>query len=78
MIEAARYRNASDAELLHLIRLAPPGEADGAAGELFGRYRQRVYAWCRRYVRDHEQALDLAQDVLLTAWRSLPKVPSDR
>lgn len=71
MIETARYRDASDAELLHLIRLAPPGEADVAAGELFGRYRKRVYAWCRRYVRDHEQALDLAQDVLLSAWRAL-------
>jgi RNA polymerase sigma-70 factor (ECF subfamily) len=71
MNEAVRYRNASDAELLRLIRLASPCEADGAAVELFGRYRQRVYAWCRRYVRDHERALDLAQDVLLTAWRSL-------
>lgn len=71
MNEAVRYREASDAELLRLIRLAPPGGADGAAGELFGRYRRRVYAWCRRYVREHEQALDLAQDVLLTAYRSL-------
>lgn len=71
MNEAVRYRNASDAELLRLIRLASPSEAEGAAGELFGRYRMRVYAWCRRYVRDHERALDLAQDVLMTAWRSL-------
>lgn len=42
-----------------------------AAGELFGRYRIRVYTWCFRYVRDHEQALDLAQDVLLNAYRAL-------
>ncbi len=70
MNEAARYRQATDAELVGLIRLAG-GEADGAASELFGRYRGRVYAWCRRYLREHEAALDLAQDVLLTAYRSL-------
>ena len=41
------------------------------ATELFGRYQSRVYAWCRRYLRDPEEALDLAQDVLLAAYRSL-------
>ncbi len=42
-----------------------------AASILFGRYRRRVHVWCHRYVRDPEKALDLAQDVLLNAYRTL-------
>lgn len=42
-----------------------------AAAELFGRYQRRIYLWCYRYVRDHEQALDLAQDIMLSAYRNL-------
>lgn len=62
--------SATDADLVELIRAAGPA-AEAAAAELFGRYQGRVYAWCRRYRRDHDGALDLAQDVLLAAWRSL-------
>jgi RNA polymerase sigma-70 factor (ECF subfamily) len=62
--------SATDAELVALIR-ADGDRSASAAAELFGRYHGRVYAWCRRYRRDPDQALDLAQDVLLTAWRSL-------
>ena len=61
---------AGDAELVVVIRGGGPA-AEAAATALFGRYHGRVYAWCRRYRRDPEQALDLAQDVLLAAWRSL-------
>lgn len=70
-------RNAADdipdEALLDRFRRAPDS-ADGrrAAGELLGRYRGRVYAWCFRVVGDHDRALDLAQDVLLKAWRALP------
>lgn len=42
-----------------------------AASVLLGRYRERVYVWCLRYVRDHERALDMAQEVLLGAYRRL-------
>jgi RNA polymerase sigma-70 factor (ECF subfamily) len=35
------------------------------------RYEQRVFAWCYRYARNREQALDLTQEVLTRAWRSL-------
>ncbi len=42
-----------------------------AASILIARYRRRVYLWCFRFVRDRERALDLAQDVLLSAYRSL-------
>jgi len=48
----------------------PAGRA--AASELLGRHRRAVYLWCWRYVRDHDRALDLAQDVLLAAYRALP------
>lgn len=70
MMYGADMPRACDAELVATIRAGGPA-AEAAATELFGRYQGRVYAWCRRYRRDPEQALDLAQDVLLAAWRSL-------
>ncbi|MFN8178066.1 MAG: sigma-70 family RNA polymerase sigma factor [bacterium] len=50
-----------------------PSAAEGreAAGELLGRYRSRVFAWCWRRAQNREQALDLAQDTLLRAYRNL-------
>lgn len=42
-----------------------------AAARLLGRHQQRVYLWCRRRVREHEPALDLAQEVLLRAHRTM-------
>ncbi len=63
---------ASDEALLAQIRGDPAGnDGRAAASELFGRYRQRIYVWCYRYVREHERALDLAQDVMLSAYRAL-------
>jgi len=64
------WSRVGDAELVAAIRGGGPA-SEAAAAELFGRYHGRVYAWCRRYRRDPDQALDLAQDVLLAAWRSL-------
>ncbi len=58
------------ARLAQRDRAGPEGQR--AASELFGRYQQRIYLWCFRYTRDHEQALDLAQDVMLSAYRNLP------
>ncbi|HPF69830.1 MAG TPA: sigma-70 family RNA polymerase sigma factor [Candidatus Krumholzibacteria bacterium] len=65
-----RFSAWEDADLVALVKGEGP-DAEAAATELFGRYQGRVYAWCRRYTRDAEQALDLAQDVLLTAFRRL-------
>ena len=63
----------ADEELLERFRRAPESdEGRRAAGSLLGRYRGRTYGWCSRMVTDHEQALDLAQAVLLKAWRALP------
>ncbi len=65
-------RSLSDEELLRVAQ----GEGHDAAGhpaasELLSRYQRQVYLWCHRMVRDHERALDLSQDVLLSAYRNL-------
>jgi RNA polymerase sigma-70 factor (ECF subfamily) len=62
----------TDRELLDRVRESP-GAAAGraAAGELLKRYRRPVYLWCFRYVREHERALDMAQDVLLAAYQRM-------
>ena len=61
----------SDEALCALARGADGASARRAATALLGRYRERVYRWCYGRVRDHEEALDLAQDVLLGAYRGL-------
>jgi RNA polymerase sigma-70 factor (ECF subfamily) len=62
----------TDEDLVHEARADPESpRSREAVCELFGRYRKRVYIWCYRYMRDHERALDLAQDVLLNAYRAL-------
>ena len=64
----------TDEDLLDRFRREPNGPAGRqAAGELLARYRGRVYTWCYRVVGDHERALDLAQEVLVKAWRALPR-----
>lgn len=63
----------SDLDLLHRAVADPEGRRGRqAASDLLERYQRRVYLWCFRHVRDHERALDLAQEVLVKAYRSLP------
>ena len=63
-----------DEELVRRVQEGRDGAAGrAAAATLFARYQQRVYHWCCRYVRQHDQALDLAQDVLASAWRALDR-----
>jgi RNA polymerase sigma factor (sigma-70 family) len=61
-----------DGELLRRVLADPHGEpGKRAASALLGRYQDRVYLWCFRLVRNHEQAMDLAQETLLNAYRRL-------
>ncbi len=61
-----------DSEDLLCIAEAPQSEqGQAAADRLLKRHQQRVYVLCMRYLQDHEQALDLAQDVLLTVYQKL-------
>jgi len=63
----------SDQELVAVVQGDHGGaRGNAAANELLGRYRRRAYLWCLRIVRDHELALEMAQESLLLAWRSLP------
>jgi RNA polymerase sigma-70 factor (ECF subfamily) len=65
--------DAPDEALVEEARRNPQGAAGrAAASELFRRYQRRIYLWCYRYVRDPERALDLAQEVMVNAWRALP------
>jgi hypothetical protein len=48
---------------------SPEGRA--AVEALFSRYDTRVYHWCMRLARNHETALDLAREAMLTALRDL-------
>jgi RNA polymerase sigma-70 factor (ECF subfamily) len=62
----------SDDDLLRVARNDPDeGRRSAAAGELLRRYRDAVYLWCLRYTRDPERALDLSQEVLVTAWKRI-------
>ncbi|HUK62314.1 MAG TPA: sigma-70 family RNA polymerase sigma factor [Dongiaceae bacterium] len=63
-----------DDDRLFEIAVRDPGSVAGreAASRLLGRHQRQVYLWCRRYVREHERALDLAQEVLLSAYRAMP------
>lgn len=61
----------SDEQLWTLAQGSPSALTRQAATELLGRYQERVYRWCYGRVRDHELARDLAQDVLVNAYRGL-------
>jgi RNA polymerase sigma-70 factor, ECF subfamily len=73
MSNPLRDANASSDRELVARATADPDSPDArqAAGTLLRRYRRTVYAWCFRYVREHERALDMSQDVLLSAYRRL-------
>lgn len=73
-------RQAGDADfaLVTAYQRDPTGEAGRrAASELLGRYRERVLVWCWRVVGDREAALDLAQEVLLSAYGRLEDYEHD-
>jgi RNA polymerase sigma-70 factor, ECF subfamily len=48
-----------------------------AFDELAVRHRRAVYQLCYRFVNNHEDAADLAQDVFLRAYRAMPRFKGD-
>jgi RNA polymerase sigma-70 factor (ECF subfamily) len=64
--------SSDDSELLRVVRSdGDPARRRDASSALLLRYRDAVYAWCLRYTRDHDRALDLSQDVMVTAWEKI-------
>lgn len=44
---------------------------------LVARHQRAVYRLCYRFVNDHEDANDLAQEVFLRAWKAIPRFRGD-
>lgn len=61
------------ADDVELVRLCLDGDTD-AYGELVRKYQGAVYATAYYYVGRHGAAEDIAQDSLLAAYRSLPRL----
>ena len=68
------WQKLSDDELVAIAQ----GRGDAAqrrraASALLDRYRGHVLRWCRRFRPEGEEAIDLAQEILLAAYRNLPQ-----
>ncbi len=62
----------TDDQLLDYFLADPRGQRGREAVEdLLGRYHGRVFQWCRGYVRDPDDALDLAQEAMINAYKGL-------
>jgi RNA polymerase sigma-70 factor (ECF subfamily) len=69
---ATRGQEGDDRVLVETYQRDPRSDAGRrAASRLLARYRERVLIWCWRVVEDRELALDLAQEVLLSAFGRL-------
>ena len=68
----------SDEELIQRYKSdAQSPAAEAHANELLRRYSAKVVNWCWRFAKSKDTASDLAQDVLLKAYRSLDGFRSD-
>lgn len=54
-----------------LAARAVGGRDEPACGEIYRRYRKRVYLWCHRYTHDRDEAVDCAQEVFVRVFRGL-------
>jgi RNA polymerase sigma-70 factor (ECF subfamily) len=72
--EPGGWKSLTDEELVIIYReTGGPRAREDAAAELFQRHQGRVSRWCYRFTRDRESAADLAQEILLRAFRNLDK-----
>jgi len=69
--EPCEWKNLSDEELIAIYRDNWGHAREDAAAELFLRHQARIARWCYRFTHDRESASDLAQEILLRAFRNL-------
>jgi RNA polymerase sigma factor (sigma-70 family) len=70
--EPAIWKNLSDEELVAVYRENRGARTrEDAAAELFLRHQTRVTRWCFRFTHDRESSSDLAQEILMRAFRNL-------
>jgi RNA polymerase sigma-70 factor (ECF subfamily) len=62
----------TDAADAQLVAATVAGDRD-AFDIIVERYQRQIYSLCFRFVRTHEDASDLTQDVFIRAYRSLPR-----
>lgn len=73
-----QWEHHTDEELIDAFRDGQgPQTRDELAEELFRRHQAKVTRWVSRLTRDRESAADLAQEVLLRAFRNLDKYRGD-
>jgi len=69
---AARQTSRADPDEEKLLARAKNGDAE-AFGELVQRYQRRVYTVIYRFVRNHTDADDLAQDAFIRAFKAIDR-----
>lgn len=69
--EPSEWKNLSDEDLIAIYRDNWGRAREDAAAELFLRHQTRITRWCYRFTHDRESASDLAQEILLRAFRNL-------
>ncbi len=78
MVVGGSRDDCADRDDLHAARHASSArDRRHAASRLLSRYRSQIYVWCRRYVRDPETAQEMTQDILLRAYKGLPRLAPD-
>lgn len=64
-----------DDELVRIARRQPQDAAAlDATDRLLRRWQGRIYTWCVRQLGDRERALDVMQEVLVSAYRGMPTI----
>ena len=71
-----KLRDSSDNEDILKVKAVLAGD-EAAVEFLFEKYRQRVYGISFRFVRNREDALEVAQEVFLRVYQALEKFKTD-